>query len=145
MMEALSSLFLKRFGQAAQAAEPLKGDGSNRKLWRLHGAGRSVIGAANSDKLENRAFVAFSRHFRGAGLPVPEIYAEDVAQGIYLEEDLGESNLFQRLDARRSPDGFAPDVKDVYRRVAKILPLFQIQAGKTLDYKFCYPRAAFRR
>jgi hypothetical protein len=38
---------------------------------------------------ENVAFLEFSRHFRRHGLPVPEIYAEDLSHGAYLEEDFG--------------------------------------------------------
>jgi aminoglycoside/choline kinase family phosphotransferase len=30
---------------------------------------------------ENVAFLEFSRHFRRHGLPVPEIYGEDLSQG----------------------------------------------------------------
>jgi len=35
-------------------------------------------------------FQTFRRH----GLPVPEIYAEDLTHGAYLEEDLGDTTLF---------------------------------------------------
>ena len=48
---------------------------------------------------ENVAFLEFSRHFRRKGLPVPEIYAEDLSQGAYLEEDLGDTTLFEFLSA----------------------------------------------
>ncbi|HBT61393.1 MAG TPA: phosphotransferase enzyme family protein, partial [Elusimicrobia bacterium] len=140
MNEALKELYRKNFGEPAEAIAPLKGDGSHRKLYRLTSAGRSVIGAVNSDRLENRAFIAFSRHFRGCGLPVPEIYLEDRDQGIYLEEDLGDTNLFQLISASR---GFTPGVVDVYRQVVRLLPQIQITAGRTLDYGDCYPRASF--
>ncbi|MFA6003539.1 MAG: RNase adapter RapZ [Elusimicrobiota bacterium] len=143
MEEALSSLFAGHFGEPAASIAPMKGDGSHRKLFRLAGAGRSVIGAINLDRLENQAFLAFSRHFRSHRLPVPEIYAENLDRGIYLEEDLGDTNLFQYLSANRTSQGFSPGVVEVYRKVVKLLPQFQITAGKTLDYQACYPRASF--
>jgi aminoglycoside/choline kinase family phosphotransferase len=143
MEEALKNLFQKHSGERAETVSPLKGDGSGRKLYRLRGADRSLIGAVNADRHENEAFLAFSRHFRGCGLPVPEIYAEDLEQGIYLEEDLGDTNLFQYLGSHRNKEGFAPGVVEVYRKVVRLLPRIQIKAGKTLDYKACYPRASF--
>jgi len=143
MEEALRELFLKHFGGPAEAIAPLPGDGSNRKLFRLRGAGRSAIGAVNSDRHENRAFLSFSRHFRRCGLPVPDIYAEDAERGVYLEEDLGDVNLFEYLGANRDRRGLAPGVVDVYRKAVRLLPQFQIAAGRTLDYRVCYPRASF--
>ncbi len=51
---------------------------------------------------ENVAFLEFSRHFRRHGLPVPEIYAEDLDHGAYLEEDLGDTTLFDFLSQNRN-------------------------------------------
>jgi hypothetical protein len=36
-------------------------------------------------------------------------------------------------------------VVESYRRVLEILPRFQIEAGRDLNYKVCYPRASFDR
>ncbi|MBI5239879.1 MAG: phosphotransferase [Elusimicrobia bacterium] len=145
MEEALRQLFQKHVGRPAETCSPLKGDGSSRRLFRLQGGGRSLIGAANTDRLENQAFLSFSRQFRSAGLPVPEIYAEELDKGVYLEEDLGDTNLFQYLSANRAGAVLAPGVLAVYRRLVKLLPRIQITAGRTLDYKVCYPRASFDR
>ncbi|MDD2772963.1 MAG: RNase adapter RapZ [Elusimicrobiales bacterium] len=149
MQELLKELFLKTYGEPASAAA-LPGDGSDRKLFRLAGAGRSVIGAVNADAKENAAFISFSRHFRKCGLPVPEIYAEDLQKGIYLEEDLGYANLFQLLTKLRAAGAprsalFPREALEVYRKAVKLLPKFQIDAGQTLDYSKCYPRAEFDR
>jgi len=143
MEEALKTLYQSRFGGQADSVVLLKGDGSARKIFRLSGGGRGVIGIANSDRQENAAFLEFSRHFRKCGLPVPEIYAEDREKGIYLEEDLGDLSLFQLLSERRTPEGIPEDVIRVYRQAVETLPKFQISAGKTLDYSVCYPRAGF--
>jgi aminoglycoside/choline kinase family phosphotransferase len=139
----LRKLFEARFGESCERTVPLKADGSDRKLYRLTSTSRTAIGVVNPDARENRAFLAFSRHFRAAGLPVPEIYAEESEQGIYLEEDLGDTTLFQLLTSTRSGDALSPEALDLYRRVVEILPAFQITAGRTLDYDVCYPRAGF--
>ncbi len=139
----LKDLFESRFGEPVERATPLKADGSDRKLFRLTTASRSVIGVVNPDDRENRAFLEFSRHFRKCDLPVPEIYAEDLDRGIYLEEDLGDTTLFQFLTANRAEGGLSKETLDLYRMVVDMLPRFQIEAGRTLNYDACYPRAGF--
>ena len=94
---------------------------------------------------ENVAFVEFSRAFRRNGLPVPQIYAEDLDQGAYLEEDLGDLTLFQFLSEHRKGDEIAPEVVEAYRKVVAILPRFQVEMRDKIDYKVCYPRASFDR
>ncbi len=141
----LRALYKKTFGREPETFEPLKADGSARRLFRLGGNGRSVIGVFGPDKLENRAFLEFSRHFRAERLPVPEIYAEDQLQGVYLEEDLGSTTLFEYLTAERKNSELPPQVMTAYKKVLDWLPKFQAQAGRGLDFKFCYPRDSFDR
>ena len=141
----LRALYKKTFGAEPASFEPLKADGSARQLFRLKDGTRSVIGAYGPDKLENRAFLEFSRHFRAGKLPVPEIYAADEAQGVYLEEDLGSTTLFEYLGAERKGAEIPAQVLAAYKKVLDCLPRFQAQAGRGLDLKFCYPRASFDR
>lgn len=141
----LKELFLKHFGENVESVSPLKGGGSDRKLFRLRNAQRSVIGVTNADRQENIAFLEFSRHFRQLGLPVPEIYVDKIDAGIYLEEDLDDTTLFQLLTETRSREGFSQKLIDLYTQVVRILPQFQIIAGRTLDYRLCYPRGSFDR
>ena len=94
---------------------------------------------------ENVAFLEFSKHFRTHGLPVPEIYGEDLETGAYLEEDLGDTTLFEFLSKNRVGAEIAPQVADIYRRVVEVLPRFQVEAGRDLNYSLCYPRASFDR
>ena len=143
MEESLKNLLKSRFNEPVESFVPMKGDASSRRLYRIKTGTRTLIGAAGSDRLENRAFLEFSRHFRSSGLPVPEIYAEDLKKGIYLEEDLGDTTLFEFLSARRTPEGFEKSVLEAYRRVVEVLPRFQVSAGGSLDYGFCHPRASF--
>ena len=141
--QALTVLFQSRFGEPVERVRPLKGDASDRKLFRLESASRTAVGVVNPDVRENRAFLEFSRHFRKHGLPVPEIYAEDLDRGIYLEEDLGEMTLFQFLTVNRVKDELSRETLDLYRKAVELLPRFQIEAGRTLRYDVCYPRASF--
>ena len=146
-MDVLARLFEQRFQTAPQSIAPVQGQlgGSGRAILRLTGAGRSAIGIVNPVREENVAFLEFSRHFRRHGLPVPEIYAESLDEGAYLEEDLGNTTLYELLGQHRTGDAIAPEVVEAYRKVVTALPRFQVEAGRDLNYKVCYPRASFDR
>ena len=146
-MEVLKELFVRHFKTPAEEVKPLQGQlgGSGRAILRLTGGASSAIGILYPVREENVAFIEFSRHFRRKGLPVPEIYAEDLSQGAYLEEDLGDTTLFEYLSAHRSGDTIAPEAVEAYRKVVAVLPRFQVAAGRDLNYKVCYPRASFDR
>jgi aminoglycoside/choline kinase family phosphotransferase len=146
-MDVLNKLFEKHFHAPPERIQPLQGElgASGRKIVRLSRGNQSAIGILYSVREENAAFLAFSRHFRRHGLPVPEIYAGDLDHGAYLEEDLGDTTLFEFLSLNRSGDSISPPVVDYYRRVVAELPRFQIEAGRDLDYSVCYPRASFDR
>lgn len=144
----LSRLYGERFGEAPASVLPLEGDGSARKLYRLVGASyETAIGVYGPDAEENRAFLSYSRSFRAAGLAVPEIYAADEEAGVYLEEDLGDTTLFDAVSSARKREGtdFPASMLPVYRRVVEELPRFQVIGGRAVDYSVAYPRAAFDR
>ncbi|OGS07549.1 MAG: phosphotransferase enzyme family protein [Elusimicrobia bacterium RIFOXYA12_FULL_51_18] len=141
----LKALFKKTFSEEIADFTPLKGDASARRLFRIKSAGRSVIGAVGPDRLENTAFVEFSRHFKKEGLPVPAIYSADLSKNIYLEEDLGDMTLFQFMLKERTGPDIPESVLAAYKKTIDWLPAFQMRAGKTLDYKYCHPRDSFDR
>jgi aminoglycoside/choline kinase family phosphotransferase len=147
MKERLIGLFESRFGYRPEVILDLAADGSTRRYFRLVGRdNRTVVGAIGPDRDENRAFLEFARAFHRAGLPVPEIYAEDREAGVWIEEDLGDTTLFQALSTARveSDDAaFPAEVEELYRRVLTILPRFQVQGHRVIDYRFAYPRQAF--
>ena len=105
----------------------------------------SAIGILYGVREENVAFLEFSRHFRRHGLPVPQVYAEDLDRGAYLEADLGDTTLFDFLSQNRTGDDIAPKVVEAYGKAVATLPRFQIEAGRDLNYKVCYPRSSFDR
>jgi aminoglycoside/choline kinase family phosphotransferase len=166
-MDVLRRQFEQHFGSAALQVEPVQGGlgGSGRTIVRLSNPQCSAIGVIHDVRAENVAFLEFSRHFRRHGLPVPEIYAADLDAGAYLEEDFGEVTLFDFLCEHRAADApsdnaalpaagagsgnaappVAGAVVEMYRRAVEVLPRFQVEAGRDLNYKFCYPRASFDR
>jgi aminoglycoside/choline kinase family phosphotransferase len=144
-MDVLKELFLQHFREPVTRVQPLQGElgGSGRRIIRLANDRVSAVGVLYDVREENVAFLEFSRHFRRLGLPVPEIYGEDLTRGAYLEEDLGDKTLFEFLSNNRAGDRIAPPVIETYRAVVDLLPRFQIEAGRGLTYAVCYPRAVF--
>jgi aminoglycoside/choline kinase family phosphotransferase len=146
-MDVLNALFEQHFQHPPTRVVQLQGElgGSGRKIVRLSDGKQSAIGIVHDVREENAAFLAFSRHFRRHGLPVPEIYGEDLGRGAYLEQDLGDSSLFEFLSVHRSGETIAPEVVEAYRKVVAVLPRFQVDAARDLDYSVCYPRGRFDR
>src|SRR6266480_3062665 len=146
-MDVLKQLFEQHFRTPVERVQPLQGQlgGSGRKVIRLVGEKGSAIGILYGVHEENTAFLEFSRHFRRHHLPVPEIYGEDLDHGAYLEEDLGDTTLFDFLSKHRAGESVAPEAVEAYGRVVAVLPRFQVEAGRDLNYKVCYPRASFDR
>jgi aminoglycoside/choline kinase family phosphotransferase len=146
-MNILSRLFEEHFSSTLKRVQPLQGElgGSGRQIIRLSNDKNSAIGILYGVREENAAFLEFSRHFRKHGLPVPEIYGEDLDHGAYLEEDLGNTTLFEFLSKNRSDQGVLPSVSEAYRKVVDTLPRFQVEAGRDLNYQACYPIGSFDR
>jgi len=146
-MDVLKKLFEQHFHSPVERAQPLQGQlgGSGRNIIRLANKKLSAIGVLYAVREENIAFLEFSKHFRRHGLPVPEIYAEDLNHGAYLEEDFGDTSLFEFLTKNRAGKNIAPKAIKAYREVVAVLPRFQIAAGRDLNYRVCYPRDSFDR
>src|SRR6266581_1838556 len=146
-LDVLKKLFEQHFQAPPEHVQSLQGElgGSGRKIIRFSSEKHRAIGILYGVREENAAFLAFSKHFRRHGLPVAEIYAEDLSHGAYLEQDLGETTLFEFLSNNRDGGNIAPPVVEAYRKVVEFLPRFQVEAGRDLNYKLCHPRASFDR
>ncbi len=102
--------------------EPLAGDGSDRRWFRLrHRAASRVLvdhgihaGAAAG---EAEAFVRIGRHLHRQGVPVPEILAWDTCAGLVIMEDLGDTHLQDRIRST----GAAEDRAAIYEGVIDML------------------------
>jgi aminoglycoside/choline kinase family phosphotransferase len=144
--ENISLLFLNIFDERPKRIAKLPESGSNRLYYRIYAKLGTVIGVYNPDRKENEAFLSFTRTFETLGFPVPKIIAEDPDNHCYLISDLGDTTLYLLLaDQRKDKSVFPPSIVDIYKRVMKILPAFQVRGGEAIDYGKCYPRQAFDR
>ncbi len=138
----LSGLFESWAGEPAQSITMLPQSGSYREYYRIQSAAKSAVGVYNADKKENLAFLSFTKSFLQAGLPVPEIYGEQVNDDVYLLHDLGDVTLYAMLQESK---GINDATLDVYKSVLSILPALQVDGAKLIDYSVCYPRDSFDR
>lgn len=132
-METLESLYISLFGVAPANCAPLTGSASNRRYYRMASEAGTCIGVVGTDVSENKAFLTIARHFRSKGINVPEVYAVSDDMSAYLQEDLGDSILF--------------DLKDdaLLNKAMSMLPKIQFDGAQGLDFSVCYPQPSFDR
>ncbi len=138
LLNALIDLAKQEFGESISDPVSLKGDGSDRKIYRFRQGSESWVGVTNPHHDENYAFIVLSQHLAQRGIPVPHILSTDLSNGCYLLEDLGDVSLADCLtswNASHPPDTEA--ILQAYHKVLYWLPRFQIEGHQGLDYSFC--------
>jgi aminoglycoside/choline kinase family phosphotransferase len=139
----VEDLFFRYSGRKAVSIEPLPESGSYRRYYRIFDGTRTVMGVHNADARENLAFITLDRQLRLTGSRVPEVFAEDPENNVYLEEDLGDITLLDYLQHLPGLPGKEEKTLDVYRKVIDAMPALQVASTDGLDYSVCYPRAEF--
>jgi aminoglycoside/choline kinase family phosphotransferase len=119
--QSLSGLFEQHFGVLPETISPLPPSGSDRKYFRLQSSHYSAIGAWSADAAENRTFISFAKTFHQHGIAVPELFAVAENDTLYLQTDLGDENLLDRL----LKEGLTPAVKNLYTQ--SLLSLIEMQ------------------
>jgi aminoglycoside/choline kinase family phosphotransferase len=135
-------LFKQITTKKADSVERLPLSGSNRMYFRITGQGKSLIGTINEDADENKAFIYLAGHLKKHHVPVPEVYYSDLSKGIYIQEDIGDTCLF---DLATGPAWAEDEIIGAYRKVIDQMPLLQYQSAKDMDFSICYPRSSFDR
>ena len=144
-MEQLIELSRSVFSAEPSACTPLTGSASNRRYYRLSGDAGACIGVVGVDALENKAFLTIARHFYGKGINVPQILAVSDDESAYLQEDLGDSILFDMLSAARKCGDGMEQVEELLCKTMAMLPKIQFEGAQGLDFSVCYPQPSFDR
>ena len=114
----------------------LKGDGSDRKWYRLTAAGRSLVMVDHGIRKEPGiseidSFVLIGRHLYDKGISVPGIYLHDTFSGIVFLEDLGDVNLQAIVKADKK-------ILSYYKTIIKLLIKMSIVGAKQFDRSWTY-------
>lgn len=100
-MKQIEELFEQYTHQKPDNIYELPSSGSNRRYFRISGGGITLIGAAGTSIEENIAFVEIDRHFMLKGLSVPKVLCVSDDKRFYLQEDLGDTTLFNHVASGR--------------------------------------------
>src|ERR1051326_6117007 len=89
--------FINQQGTASRDVVALTPDASTRKYYRIGWKKRTAIAAVYAEPFdpEFHPYLDVTRLFLDCDIPVPEIYAVDGAEGIIVQEDLGDRQLYQ--------------------------------------------------
>lgn len=144
-MQQLEKLFKKYCGTSPIGIAPLPGAGSNRKYYRITAPDNTtVIGVVGTSRDENHAFVYLANHFTQRQLPVPRVLAVDDDGMRYLQQDLGNTSLFDALKGGREAGGrYNLKEQKLLVDTIRMLPNFQIRGARGLDWQNCYPQPEF--
>lgn len=100
----------------APALQPVSGDASFRRYFRLATAGGTLIAVDAPPAHEDcRPFVAISGALCAAGVHAPRVHAVDHAQGYMLLEDLGDRLLLPALDETSVDRHYAQAMQELLR------------------------------
>lgn len=142
-MKQLIGLFSDFTGKKNPSIEVLPTSGSNRKYYRLQSNNISLIGVHGESVDENRAFICLARHFLGRGLNVPEVLAVSDDEMFYIQQDLGDTILFDTIKGGRLTGVFSHQEKELLHKTIYSLADFQIKGAQELDFSICYPLSEF--
>ena len=140
--EPLYHIYQQYTGQAPEQIIMLPGAGSNRQYFRLLGV-QTLIGVYGTSIEENEAFLYMAQHFLEKGLPVPKIVAISDDHRYYLQEDLGDTLLFQAIENGRTIGQFNEGEKALLVATIKQLPAIQFKGAEGFDFAHCYPQSEF--
>ncbi len=142
-MGKLEKLFEELTEEKPLSVEELSASGSNRKYFRLTGKNKSFIGVEGTSVEENRAFIEMAKHFYKMGISVPQFLTESNDGLYYLQEDLGNTLLFDYIAEGRKTGVFHEKEKEMLRKTMQRLAEIQVLGAKDFDFSVCYPQPQF--
>ncbi len=140
-VELISALYKKWKGLEPLSIDLLPQSGSERRYFRLHGKSESVIGTYGANSKENETFIYFSRHFKNKNLVVPEILSVSDDGLFYLQEDLGDISLLNRLEM----GGYTKEVYRLFKKSLEALADLHVKGDNGLNYAKCLTNKEFGR
>ena len=140
--EELKKLYVAYTGHEPESIDEMPASGSNRRYFRLKGE-PTLIGVSGESVEENRAFLYMAEHFLQKGLPVPKVLIKSDDDIFYLQEDLGDTLLFNAIEKGRKTSVFGEEEKQLLRKTMRLLPAVQFAGADGMDFSYCYPQAEF--
>ena len=137
----IKELFEASVGIRVKSIEKIPQSGSDRIYFRIFTDDLTYVATYGKNTRENDTFIYFTRHFRACGSPVPEILAVKDDKTTYIQEDLGNISLLDKLDEL----GYANEVFALFQLSLRQLAHLQIKGDRGLDYNRCITSHEFGR
>lgn len=116
--KALELWLTKEQGISFAACQPMPGDASSRRYFRLYTKENSFVLMDAPSLQENcRSFIAIANTLRDKGLHTPEIIRADVEKGFLLLSDFGDATYLKSLNAQTADS--------LYQRALQALAVMQ--------------------
>jgi hypothetical protein len=126
-------------------AQPLAGDGSDRRFFRLPGEPNLVLlhhpQAPGREVTENDSYFLIGRHLQARGVPVPEIYVYCREEGWMLLEDVGDLSLSTAVEGAKSDT----EILAWYRQALEILVGQQLKGKQDFNPAWCFDTSGVTR
>ncbi|MDR3652479.1 MAG: RNase adapter RapZ [Paludibacter sp.] len=142
-MTELETLFQQYTHEKPLSITELSASGSNRRYFRLTGENISLIGVEGTSVDENLAFIEIANNFYKHGLPVPRVLGQTPDHRFYIQDDLGDTLLFDAVAEGRKTGVFCEPEKELLRKTMRKLPAVQVLGAQGLDFSVCYPQPEF--
>ena len=143
-METLKKLFEDYTGRQADEIFELNSSGSNRRYFRMRNPEHmTLIGVIGTNREENTAFIEISRHFVEKGIKVPKVLAVSEDGMTYLQEDLGDGQLYLKVADGRESGEYSAYERSLLCKTIEKLPKIQFKGGEGLDFNVCFPEPEF--
>lgn len=119
---------------------PLTPDASTRSYFRIPWKKGKAVAAAYPEPFDPdfHPYLDVTRLFRESDIPVPEIYSVDGVNGLIVQEDLGDRQLFRVFD-----DASADECEDYKERAISIIARIQKATDKANELQSISSRLAF--
>ncbi len=114
--------------------EPITNSGSNRLYYRVFTNTNSFILTISSNIEENQSFVYFANVFKNLQIHVPALIAANEDFTAYLQEDIGNEALLDKLIA----ENYSENSFQLYKNSLSELAYLQIKTKDNIDYNLCY-------
>lgn len=131
--------FLNKAGWVGATIEPLPGDASFRRYFRIRrSTGTAMLMYAPPPNEDPEPFIRSARWLEGNGMRAPIILAEQAGDGFVLLEDFGEVRMREYLDA------WPQDEEEIYRvAIDALIKLRALPPGPFTNYTLAeYQREA---
>ncbi|MDR0793397.1 MAG: phosphotransferase [Chitinophagaceae bacterium] len=141
IIDTIAELFFSFYKNKPDRIEKLPQSGSDRIYFRIYCGNNTFIATHGNNIQENKTFIAFSKFFKEKKLPVPQIFAVNEDETVYIQEDLGTVSLLNILEEK----GHGKEAYMLFQKSLKQLARIQITGNENFDYSLCLTAHEFGR